>query len=324
MGIEQDLLLRFVLPVLVRGEAGQALGQQVQESGLPPRQACPQPGAADPPDLLVLGKGEPKPLVLLDQDGGQVELGDAGLREGKLVVEDALDEALVEIVPQVVPEALRGRAPEPLPDQPVGVPVEAPQEGVHLVLDVSLQPLASEELLDDLGHLLGVGEPEEVQEPQPAVVGDDVGGDLGEEREVGSLGVVAGGARGRGQPGVGDPSLRQGLVGGSDEGGRPGLQAGVEFHHQDRVCAGGGVALREPGKVRPKELGGLLQPPLDESRDPPARPVCEDAHPCRPPPRAARPAPPQTQGTPAPASLPSAAAPVPLSYPRGPSVPSPA
>ena len=213
-------------------------------------------------------------------------------------------------------EALRRCAPEPLPDHPVRVPVEAPEEGVHLVLDVALRVPSAEELVNDLGDLLGVSEPEQVQETQPPVVGDDVGGDFREESEVGALGILPARAGDRGEAGIGCPAFRQGLVDGGDEAGRPDLQARVELHDQDGVPAGRRVSLREPGEVHPEELGGLLGPPLDEPRRAPARPRCEDHHPCRLPPRTARPAPIAPRGR----DALRAASPA-LNCPRGPSAP---
>src|SRR3970282_2752891 len=69
--------------------------------------------------------------------------------------------------------------------------VETAYQRVHLVLEIRRNPFTVEVLVDSARDLLGMGQPEEVQEPRAPLVLDDIFGDLEQELEIGPLGLLS-------------------------------------------------------------------------------------------------------------------------------------
>ena len=68
--------------------------------------------------------------------------------------------------------------------------VETAYQRVHLVLEIRRDPFPVKVLVDSGCDLLGVGQPEEIQESRAPLVLDDILGDLEQELEIGPLGLL--------------------------------------------------------------------------------------------------------------------------------------
>src|SRR3970040_1050813 len=115
--------------------------------------------------------------------------------------------------------------------------VETAYQRVHLVLEIRRNPFTVEVLVDSARDLLGMGQPEEVQEPRAPRVLDDIFGDLEQELEIGPLGLLR-------LPGLSD-ALGQGTGDRSQEVQEGGLKTGVQLEEKSGVGLGSLGAFRQ-------------------------------------------------------------------------------
>src|SRR3989337_599100 len=115
--------------------------------------------------------------------------------------------------------------------------VETAYQRLHLVLEIRRNPFAVEVLVDSARDLLGMGQPEEVQEPRAPLVLDDIFGDLEQELEIGPLGLLR-------LPGLSD-ALGQGTGDRSQEVQEGGLKTGVQLDEKNGLVFGSLGGFRE-------------------------------------------------------------------------------
>ncbi|MBI2162915.1 MAG: hypothetical protein HYU32_02060 [candidate division NC10 bacterium] len=138
---------------------------------------------------------------------------------------------------------------------------------MDLVFDVDFDPGLEEEFLDDFGGVLGMGQPEQVQQTQPPLAFQD-GGEDGVEDLLEAAGGAPGAAPAPGvrQAGILGPLDRQRAIGGVHQFAEGIAQAGMQLDQQAVALARDELAFGQLGQRAAEELFQLLDRALDEAR----------------------------------------------------------